>query len=138
MTSRIKAIGEIALRVQDLKRMVEFYRFTIGLKLMRSTERFAFFEIAEGHAGHTQVLALFDRSRTSQPYTAPQQEKTTIDHIAFTISKDDFQSESERLESLGENLTFTYHDWVQWRSLYLTDPEGNTVELVCHDPKSTF
>jgi catechol-2,3-dioxygenase len=25
---------------------------------------------------------------------------------------------------------------VHWRSLYLEDPDGNEVELVCYDPKA--
>jgi catechol-2,3-dioxygenase len=25
------------------------------------------------------------------------------------------------------------HPWVRWRSLYVHDPEGNLVELVCYD-----
>jgi len=25
------------------------------------------------------------------------------------------------------------HTWVHWRPLYVTNPEGNQVELVCYD-----
>jgi hypothetical protein len=32
-------------------------------------------------------------------------------------------------------VTTATHDWVQWRSLYVEDPDGNDVELVCYDPK---
>ncbi len=57
-----------------------------------------------------------------------------MDHIAFTIALSDFESERQRLEALGFNVEVQNHDWVRWRSLYLRDPEGNLVELVCYDP----
>ena len=38
------------------------------------------------------------------------------------------------MEDLRLNVRTAVHDWVQWRSLYVKDPEGNEVELVCFDP----
>ncbi len=98
--SAVRTLGEVALRVRDLKRMKRF----------------------------TQVLALFDGS------VSVSSELTTIDHIAFTIDLGDYESERRRLEDLGLDVEVTDHAWVKWRSLYFHDPEGNQVELVCHDP----
>ena len=127
-----RQLGEIALRVSDLKTMVEFYRDVIGLELMRQTETFAFFRIDEGFAGHTQVLALFDRSEQADRMP-PASSRSTIDHIAFSFAKEDFATEKARLIDLGFQLTYAFHDWVKWDSLYLSDPEGNTIELVCYN-----
>ena len=133
MSQRIsKQIGEIALRVRDMTVMRDFYRDVIGLEPIREAETFVFFRIADGFAGHTQVLALFDRS-SQTGYVPPDGQQTTVDHFAFSISKADFDSEDKRLQNLGCDLTYAYHDWVKWRSLYVVDPEGNTVELVCYD-----
>src|SRR5208282_6939590 len=33
----------------------------------------------------------------------------------------------------AETLRSKKHEWVNWRSLYFHDPEGNQVELVCYD-----
>jgi len=130
---KIKALGEIALRVNDLDAMQAFYQNVIGLELMRRFPDAAFFKIAEGYGGHTQILALFDRSNESG-YTGLSAAKTTVDHLAFTIAREDFEPERTRLEALGCKLEFAVHDWVHWRSLYLRDPEGNNVEFVCYDP----
>jgi catechol 2,3-dioxygenase-like lactoylglutathione lyase family enzyme len=129
----IKALGEIALRVNDLDAMQAFYQDVIGLELMRRFPDSAFFKIADGYGGHTQILALFDR-RSQSGYTGLSAAQTTVDHLAFTIAREDFEAERTRLEGLGCKLTFANHDWVHWRSLYVNDPEGNNVEFVCYDP----
>src|SRR5438093_3293799 len=126
---RIKALGEIALRVNDLDAMQAFYQNVIGLELMKRFPDSAFLKIADGYAGHTQILALFDR------HTALDTQLSTLDHLAFAIAREDFDAERARLESLGCKLQFATHGWVHWRSLYVRDPEGNNVELVCFDPE---
>jgi len=131
--NKIKGLGEIAFRVDDLDKMQAFYTDVVGLPLLRRFETSAFFKIAEGVDGHTQILALFDRS-DEPDYTGPEAAKTTVDHIAFAISREDFEAEKARLQGHGLAVRTSDHAWVQWRSLYIDDPEGNTVEWVCYDP----
>jgi len=128
----VQGLGEIALRVKNLDSMQRFYEDVIGLPLLKRFPGSAFFSIAEGYGGHTQVLALFDRSESSD-YRPPDAVTSTIDHLAFEVSLADFDSERQRLESLGIPVETAEHKWVHWRSLYVTDPEGNQVELVCYD-----
>jgi catechol 2,3-dioxygenase-like lactoylglutathione lyase family enzyme len=129
----IQGLGEIALRVHDLDAMQRFYAEVVGLKLLKRFEHAAFFRIAEGYGGHTQVLALFDRS--AEPgYAGLSRETTTVDHLAFEIGLADFEAEKSRLGQRGLAVRTAEHAWVGWRSLYFEDPEGHTVELVCYDP----
>jgi catechol 2,3-dioxygenase-like lactoylglutathione lyase family enzyme len=129
----IQGLGEIALRVADLDAMQRFYEEVVGLELLKRFDRAAFFRIAAGHGGHTQVLALFDRS--GEPgYSGLRRETTTVDHLAFEIDIADYDAEKGRLERLGLPVRTAEHAWVCWRSLYVTDPEGHTIEWVCHDP----
>ncbi len=115
--------------------MQRFYEDVIGLELMKRFPDSAFFRIAEGFGGHTQILALFDRSEriARGDRSTPSADTSTVDHIAFAISLDDFASEKERIEGLGFEVMTAEHAWVHWRSLYVTDPEGNRVEFVCFD-----
>ena len=129
---KIKALGEVALRVNDLERMQEFYENAIGLELLRRFPKMAFFKIAEGYAGHTQILALFDRKGQAKGGEVSAA-RTTVDHIAFTIESGDYEAEKQRLEGLGLAVSTAEHNWVHWRSMYVFDPEGNEVELVCYD-----
>ena len=127
MATAVRAIGEVALRVNDLEKSQAFYANVFGLELLRRFEHAAFFRIGEGYAGHTAVLALFDRD------VAVEQARSTVDHIAFSIALADYEPEKRRLERLGLTVRTATHEWVHWRSLYVTDPDGNNVELVCYD-----
>jgi catechol-2,3-dioxygenase len=130
----VRGLGEIALRVSDLNAMQAFYQEVIGLPLMSRTSHWAFFKLGDGYGGHTQVLALFDRSQGSG-YRGINAATSTIDHIAFEIDLADVAGEKTRLEALGFQVTSAEHAWVHWRSLYVMDPEGNEVELVCYDTR---
>jgi catechol 2,3-dioxygenase-like lactoylglutathione lyase family enzyme len=134
MSKRVaKTLGEIALRVDDLDRMQRFYQDVIGLELMQRFPVSAFFKVADGFAGHTQIVALFDR-RDQAGYQGLSATQSTVDHIAFAIASGDFEAEKQRLEAAGMQVRVTQHAWVHWRSLSVIDPEGNEVEFVCYDP----
>jgi catechol-2,3-dioxygenase len=128
----VRGLGEIALRVNNLDAMQNFYEEVIGLPLMTRVPNCAFFQIAAGYGGHTQVLALFNRSE-SPGYRGTDTATSTIDHIAFEIPLADFANEKQRLEALGLQVETAEHGWAHWRSLYVIDPEGNQVEFVCYD-----
>jgi catechol 2,3-dioxygenase len=128
----VRGLGEIAFRVNNLDAMQKFYEEVIGLPLMARDSTCAFFKIADGYGGHTQVLALFDRSQ-NPGYRGADAATTTIDHIAFEIALADFTDELKRFRGLGLKVETAEHAWMHWRSLYVTDPEGNQVELVCYD-----
>ena len=118
--------------------MQEFYEKVVGLELVERYENMmAFFRIAPDYEGHTQSLALFDQSgqadHRSRRYTGVDTEKSTLHHIAFTISASDHETEKQRLQNLGLDVETVEHAWQHYRSLYITDPEGNVVEFVCYD-----
>ena len=137
-TRPIKALGEVVLRVRNLDTMQEFYEKAVGLELLARYESvMAFFRIAPDYEGHTQTLALFDQSgeadHRSRHYTGVDPEKSPLHHMAFTISLSDYEAEKERLQNLGLDVETVEHTWEHYRSLYITDPEGNVVEFVCYD-----
>jgi len=133
---RIKGLGEVSIRVKDLDAMHKFYEEVVGLEVLRREESFVFFKVAEGYGGHTQNLALFEageRSFIEAKSPELSEEKTTLHHIAFNVSLEDFESEKRRLEGLGVKINATVHEWLHVRSLYFPDPEGNLLEFVCYD-----
>lgn len=130
-TGVIKGLGEVALRVNDLDGMTEFYANVIGLELWRRFDGGVFFRIADGFGGHTRVLGLFDR-RDRDP-VQPQAGATTLDHFAFEIPLSAYQTELARLKVLGLSVRTREFPHQHWRALFVRDPEGNTVEFVCYD-----
>ena len=135
-SGRIKGLGEVSIRVKNLDAMHQFYEEVVGLEVLRRDESFVFFRVADGYGGHSQNLALFDETEmTFLESKAPQlnPEQSTLHHIALNISLEDFESERERLEGLGQKVHATEHKWLHVRSLYFPDPEGNLLEFVCYD-----
>jgi len=131
---RVKGLGEVSIRVRDLNAMHKFYEEVVGLEALRREEGFVFFKVAEGYGGHTQNLALFDTTNLREgksPELSP--EGTTLHHIALNIALEDFESEKMRLEGLGLKVNATVHEWLHVRSMYFSDPEGNSLEFVAYD-----
>src|SRR5437588_11764770 len=92
----IRGLGEIALRANNLDAMQKFYEKVIGLQLMTRVPNCAFFRIADGYGGHTQVLALFDRSQNPN-YHGTDAATSNVDHIAFDKLSPIFQLKSRAL-----------------------------------------
>jgi catechol-2,3-dioxygenase len=137
MNPRIRALGETVLRVKDLQRVKRFYTEIIGLDVLREVDSIVFLKISDGYGGHTQIVGLFSESLPApfpQDARKPVQlESTSLHHFALEIDKADFDVELARLQRLGVEVTTAEHRWCQWRSLYVRDPEGNILELVCYD-----
>jgi len=136
--SKVKGIGEIVLRVTDMEAMKKFYGQTIGFEVMHASDAFTFFKIAEGVGGHTQTLALFAKQNPTafgESLDDIKQANSPLHHFALEIEKADY----EELLLLCEKRNIAYvtevFEWVQWKSLFIKDPEANIVEFVCHDPE---
>ena len=115
------------MRVNDLPRMVAFYGDVVGLEVWREYPDCVFFRIADGVEGHPQTLVLFDRK------VEVGRERSTIDHFAFVIGLEDYDERRRQLERLGVQVRPKEFPRFHWRSLFVADPEGNTVEFVCYD-----
>jgi catechol-2,3-dioxygenase len=137
MNPRVRALGETVLRVKNLEAVKRFYTDVIGLDILREFDGIAFLKVSDGYGGHTQIVGL---SHESVPVPFPKDprepvrlEATSLHHFALEIDKTDFGAELSRLQRLGVDVTTFEHRWCHWRSLYMHDPEGNILELVCHD-----
>ena len=137
MNPRVRALGETVLRVKDLPRVKRFYIDVIGLDVLREFDGIVFLKVSDGYGGHTQIIGLFHES-LPVPFPRDAREAvhldaTSLHHFALEIDKNDFEAELARLQQLGVEVTTVEHRWCRWRSLYVHDPEGNILELVCYD-----
>lgn len=125
----VLGLGEIAIRCRDLPAMTTFYRDIIGLEIFADRGGIVFFRLGNGVAGHTAVLTLFDRDRDPER-PGPETPSSTMHHLALTVAAADQQAACQWFDRHGVAWRAENFGWVGWRGIFVTDPEGNTVELV--------
>jgi catechol-2,3-dioxygenase len=125
----IRGISEIVLWAHDAPGMVRFYRDVLGLTVISPPERPnpTFLRVGEGHAGIPEMIVVVQLPPDAPPFGRPR----TLHHLALELAPGDFDSEQRRLESLGFTLRSGQHPVIPSRTMYLDDPEGNEVELIC-------
>ena len=154
---KITGVAEIVLSIKDLPLMRQFYQDVLGFPLLsqachtRGLEAdpegeptIAFLTIGAldtplGRGGHPQILALIDYQRHvfARPrFDGHEPRRSTLNHLAFEIDPASYQSELQRLESLGLDPRPTRFPDTSARALFFEDPEGNLLELICHDSGS--
>jgi catechol 2,3-dioxygenase len=132
-------VGEVVVRVADLERSIAFYRDVLGLELIRVLPgSIAFMRVAEGAQGHTQIVGLFSRdwpaSRAGKVWDGCAPMLSTLHHFAIEIALADYDKSLAYLTECGLDPNTAIHGWIGWRSIYVSDPDDNTVEFVCCDP----
>jgi catechol 2,3-dioxygenase len=131
-------VGEIVLRVADIHRSIGFYRDVLGFPLIRVLyDSIAFMRVADGVAGHTQIIGLFDSkwvsSRKDHTWEGCVPESSTLHHFAIEIELAQYETALAYLTDQGLRPNTSTHPWIGWRSIYVTDPDSHTIEFVCYD-----
>jgi catechol 2,3-dioxygenase len=130
---KIRELGHIVLQVTDLDRSIRFYRDTLGLPLVSQGKprgrRIVFFSLGAKH----HDLALVELAPGAQ---GQDPARAGVMHLAFKIG-DDIELLKEaraRMVAAGVPIVNTTEHMTTY-SLYLSDPDGITVELyVDRDP----
>lgn len=138
---RPRGLGEVVLRVANIDRSIAFYRDVLGLSLLRRFgDGIAFLQVEVGLEGHARIVGPFRHdqpsSRRGQPgWQRPAiQASPSLHHFALEIPLAEFAAADAALTAAGFAPNRRNHDWIGWRSLYLSDPDGHVVELVACDP----
>lgn len=131
-----KGFGEVVLRIKDMEKMTHFYEKVMGFELMRYSEAYTFFKVADGYGGHTQIIGLF-ASTNPTPFSerkdTPNVATSTMHHLAFEMDVKEYDSLLKKLEEMRIDFKTESFAWVQWKSAFFQDPEGNVLEFVCFD-----
>ncbi len=127
---KIKGIDHVALTVKDLEASVNFYHKILGLELLNSEEYAAgtrsFLSVRLGDS----LIDLFP-TKPDRPTPAPGntlnhfcvylETEMSLNELKDYVKQNDLQITSESIHNWG---SFGYGD-----SLYIRDPDGNSVEL---------
>lgn len=140
----VRALGEVAIRCADLAAMTGFYRDVLGLDVLEggAADGIVFFDIGPGYGGHRTVLALFDHAAgraNLHPREGPPTAggRSSLHHLALTVGADEQQAAMDWYDRLGIVYQVQDFDWIGWRGVFTSDPEGNTVELVAKTREGT-
>ena len=116
----ITFVAQVNIKVQDLQRSLAFYKEVIGFKVLSKTDRTA--ELTAD--GKTALL------RIEQPENAePKMGRTTgLYHFALLLPKrSDLAKIVRHFVEIG--LQFGSSDHLVSEALYLSDPDGNGIEI---------
>lgn len=121
-------VGAVTLKVADLQRSIEFYGQRIGLRVLRQDDRGATLG-----AGSRPVVALRE-----VPGARPQPPNTTgLYHAAILFP--DRQSLAIKVAQLAAaGVALGQGDHLVSEAFYLSDPDGNGLELYRDRPRSEW
>ncbi|MFJ5714567.1 VOC family protein [Neobacillus sp. NPDC093127] len=122
----ITFVGQVNLKVQNLERSLAFYQEVIGFKVLEQTDRSANLTAD----GKTVLLSI------EQPNNVvPKQGRTTgLYHYALLLPKRSDLAKIVR-HFLEIGLQFGSSDHLVSEALYLSDPDGNGIEIyIDRDP----
>jgi catechol 2,3-dioxygenase-like lactoylglutathione lyase family enzyme len=127
----VRGLAEVVLWVHDLAASLAFYRDVLGLPIISPPERTTpiFLQAGPGRAGIPSMVVLVQLPADAPPFAPPR----TLHHLALEIDEAAFDSERERLQGLGFEVRSGQHPVLPSRTMYITDPDGNEVELICPD-----
>lgn len=138
MNTLRKRLGELVIRSDQPDMLVSFYREVVGLEPYASFGSATFLKIDDDFEGHPQLLAVFNKDHEYSGPLNMQADRAdpksgTLHHFAFALDAADFDVECDRIQRMGIEVVLGEHRPFGWRSLYMHDPDGNSVELVCYD-----
>jgi catechol 2,3-dioxygenase-like lactoylglutathione lyase family enzyme len=119
----INFLDHVAIRVKNMEVSEKWYNEVLGLQKYKLPKwgEFPVFMLS-GKCG----VALFP-AKTDDPQLPDNSKNVKIDHFAFNVSKDSFESAVDRYRAF--NLDFHIQDHHYFHSIYTKDPDGHTVEL---------
>lgn len=126
----IKGLDHIVLRVRDREAMLRFYCGVLGCTLEREQAEIGLFQVRAGRSLIDLVPVDGKLGRTGG--AAPGKEGRNLDHFCITLDGYDEARIRAHLSAHGVEIGEAgsrYGADGEGPSLYVSDPEGNVVEL---------
>lgn len=127
---QIRHIDHVVLRVVDLDAMIGFYQSALGCTVERRQDEIGLVQL---RAGSCLVdLVPVDGKLGRMGGAAPGAQGRNMDHLCFRVEPFDEAAIRSHLAAVGVAagpLESRYGAEGNGPSIYLTDPEGNVIEL---------
>lgn len=127
---RIREIDHIVLRVVDSDRMIRFYTEVLGCSVERRQDEIGLVQLRAGSA--MVDLVPVDGKLGRMGGSPPGKEGRNVDHFCFRVEPFDeaaIRAHLDRFDVASGPAESRYGAEGEGPSIYITDPEGNTVEL---------
>jgi catechol 2,3-dioxygenase-like lactoylglutathione lyase family enzyme len=127
--SGIRGLAEVVLMVQDIQASVAFYRDILGLQVVSPAEfkGSVFLQAGSGRPYITNMVVLAPAKAGTPPFAKPQ----ALHHIGLEVDDEAFDDLVAKIESHGIEIRTGKHPLFSSRTVYINDPDGNEVELIC-------
>ncbi len=128
----IDGLAEVVLNVRDPSRAVAFYGDLLGLERITPADQPGpiFFRTGQATDRVPSLLVLVPLPPGAQSFGEPR----TLHHLALTIPAAMFDEARATLTSAGIEVRDGKHPVLAVRTMYVTDPDGNEVELISPEP----
>jgi catechol 2,3-dioxygenase-like lactoylglutathione lyase family enzyme len=127
---RIREIDHIVLRVRDLDAMIAFYGNVLGCRVERRQDEIGLVQLRAGSA--LVDLVPVEGKLGMVGGAAPGREGRNVDHFCFRVEPFDEAAIRAHLQAHGVQAGPTssrYGAEGEGPSIYIEDPEHNTIEL---------
>ena len=127
---QIREIDHLVLRVVDLPAMLRFYCDGLGCRVERRQDEIGLIQLRAGRSMIDLVTIAGKLGRAGG--AAPGREGRNLDHLCLRVEPFDEAAIRAHLASLGVEagpVESRYGAEGEGPSIYLSDPEGNVVEL---------
>jgi catechol 2,3-dioxygenase-like lactoylglutathione lyase family enzyme len=127
---RIREIDHLVLRVTDLSTMLRFYCEALGCQVERRQDNIGLVQLRAGRSLIDLVPVASKLGRAGG--AAPGAEGRNLDHFCLRVEDFDETAIRQQLAKYGFSagpVEQRYGAEGVGRSLYISDPEGNVVEL---------
>ena len=125
----IQAIDHVVLRVTDLDRMARFYIDVLGARWEKKQEAVGLYQLRIGTA--LIDLVPVDGKLGAMGGAAPGAEGRNVDHVCYRVFPWNGEAVLTHLadHKIKGEIVSRYGAEGEGPSVYLTDPEGNNIEL---------
>ena len=130
MPLKVKSLDHLVLRVKDLAAMERFYCEVLGLSVERRADQIGMVQLRAG--AQLVDLVAVDGMLGKQGGAGPGAQGRNLDHFCLNLEDFDLAAVTEHLQAHGVTIGESgrrYGAGGFGVSLYLTDPEGNGLEL---------
>jgi catechol 2,3-dioxygenase-like lactoylglutathione lyase family enzyme len=130
MAIAIREIDHIVLRVIQLDAMIRFYCDVLGCRIERRQDEIGLIQLRAGSA--LVDLVPVDGKLGKMGGAAPEREGHNLDHVCFRVEPFDEAAIRAHLGAHGIQagpVESRYGAEGEGQSIYLQDPENNTIEL---------